>query len=233
MTDLVSYLGSPDCPYPPCDDGWSYVDDDGPLFEAARAEAGQLGELPLASYTDRLTGAGLFRFFAYDTPVGPQIGALHYDGTIGQADGVTKISTDTQGNLSDGSGGSFTKNTKGEPIPQPDGNCSAWVPDASNSKAVAIATNISYHNQPVAFQDQSVYDTTIDGTRWRFVMWAGDCVGDGGTYHCVSAFRCVPKAGPPPGPQQAGMGGGIIALIVGAIVVVSGLVAAASGRKPF
>ena len=256
MHELVRYDGSADRPYPPVGPGWSEVTaDSGALFERARAEASTLGELPACHYTDRMTDCGCFRFFAFDSPVGAQMAALYYDGTIGQdpnapgwsGQGTSdKISTDTQGTLADGSGDTYsTQGGSSEPIPQPDANCSQWVPDATNASATAIATSISYHGTPVPFVDQGVYNTTISGTSWRFVMWAGDCVGDGGTYNCVSAFRCVPATPPPPPPppppgptptptptpqQASSSSGGIIAVIIGAIVVVGGLVAAGTGK---
>jgi len=185
---------------------------------------------PAATAPATMAQAGrslLFPFFALGQP--PEEEDDSADGSMG----VEAISVISGGK--DDTGDTYQPDpSTGEPIPQDSASCH-WVPDASNSKAVALANSISFHNSPVPYTDQGVYNTTIDGTAWRFVMWSGDCRGDGGTYHCVSAFRCVPQgAGPTPpsggGTSTASMVGG--GLVLAALVVAGVVVAGFAGRSP-
>lgn len=253
---MQRYDGTPDAPYPPCGPGWSIVEHEPENAPALARAASMLGELPVYHYRDELLATGVHRFFVFELPIGQHrsVGALRFTGVDAvlpdqgepaARGGTTGAPIEAAGTLgdyvdpipaggaADSGGTSYGSGGAGgaEPIPQSDATCT-WVPDASNPKAVAIAVAISYKqaNAPAPFVDQTVYGTTIDGAAWRFVMWSGDCRGDGGTYNCVSAFRCVPK-GPkpaPPGPAQASSG---IALLVGiAVLAITGLVAASRGK---
>jgi hypothetical protein len=271
MSYHVPYNGSADKPYPPvAEEGWSCITSPDHLhFEAAQhyACSGAIGELPMHHYQDLRTPTGLYRFFHFDTPMGGQIGALHFDGQIhkhdhpsligaagicgpgyslaadgvtcvqdGGSDTVTQLSSSGGGNFTDSSGDAYTTGGSSgtEPIPSNDAACT-WVPDATNPAAVAIATSISYSNTPVPFQNQAVYNTTIAGTKWRMVMWQGDCKGDGGSYHCVSTFRCEPGSSPPtpPTPPSSGGSSSSMGIIIAAIVAALGLGGAAvyAGKK--
>lgn len=151
------------------------------------------------------------------------------------ADSVTQLSN-AGGGLADGNGDQYSLGGSSghEPIPQNTASCT-WVPDATNSAAVAMANNISYHNTPIAFQDQAVYNVTIAGAQWKMVMWAGDCVGDGGTYHCVSTFRCEPGAGPtPPNPSPtpaASSSSGTIWFVILTVLGLGGTAVAVASKK--
>lgn len=98
-------------------------------------------------------------------------------------------------------GGGGGGQTSPFPLPAPDAN-GTWVADASNPKVVAIANSISYHNTPAPWVDQGSYDTTVDGSRYRLVMWWQD------GHKNVAAYRYVPKAGASPAIAKAGMGAG-------------------------
>jgi len=59
------------------------------------------------------------------------------------------------------------------PAPTPAG-CN-WTPTTANAAANAIAVNISYHNQPIAWQDGATYGpVTIAGQQYQFVMGSSD-----------------------------------------------------------
>jgi len=250
-----AYAGSPDSPIPPvAEEGWSSVSADHVCFGHARhyAGSGVLGELPLHHFQDVTTPTGLYRFFHYDSPVGGQIGALHFDGVlvgettnaglVGAADpGSTLITltSDGTGNFqgSDGNGYTLGGSSGSEPIPANTASCT-WVPDATNSAVTAMAQAISYGtaNKVTTFQNQAVYQTTVAGVLWDLVMWSGDCVGDGGTYNCVSTFRCQPGATPPPHvnppnpapSSSSSSAGGIIAAALAALLGIGGVAWASS-----
>lgn len=247
----IPYTTDPRAPYPPAGRGWVEVapDDAG----ATRIARDITGWLPPSHYVDGMLSTGLYRFFAFESGAGVHVGALRFAGMMGGLDDDSAglmgddPSTDpnagsgTVATLNDAGAGTFsdgsTTYTQGgagghEPIPQNDANCT-WVPDTSNAQAVAIANSISNSNTPTAFKDQAVYTQVISGVTYKFVMWSGDCRGDGGTYHCVSVFRCNPT-GNQPTPAPAASTGSSAGLIFG-LLAVAGLAVggwyAAAGRK--
>lgn len=75
----VAYQGRADYVWPPHDLGWAEVPfhHDAGVVEHAR---GMLGRLPPYHYTDAALPGGLYRFFAFETPVGVSISALKFVG---------------------------------------------------------------------------------------------------------------------------------------------------------
>jgi len=249
-----AYAGNPDSPIPPvAEEGWSCVSPDHVCFGHAKhyAGSGVLGELPMHHYQDVTTPTGLYRFFHYQSPVGGQIGALHFDGVLAgemtnagllgdTANGtVIQLSNSGGGNYAgdDGSNYVLGGSSGSEPIPANNASCT-WIADTSNATVTQMAKAISYGGTqygtpPTPFKNQAVYQTTVAGVLWDLVMWSGDCVGDGGTYNCVSTFRCQPGATPPhpPGPtpsSSSSSAGGIIAAALAALLGIGGIAWAAS-----
>jgi hypothetical protein len=271
MATAIAYNGTADSPWPPAPEGWHACLWDDEL--ARDFSQRKIDELPLWYFCDELTPCGLYRFFHYETPIGTAVGALRYEGTMGQMNpdsrrhehhgheqrahhgmhgymGQQNISDGgdptqqggqgaagggggngglggggggalPEGNGGQGGGGGGGGQTTNEPIPTADNTCGAWVPDASNSQAVAIAQNISFHNSPVPWADQGVYSTTINGTAWRFVMW-----WDNGLKN-VAAFRCTQAV--TPAVTKAGFGWG--AALLAALIAAGGIAAAVFGTK--
>lgn len=83
MTNLeaaaVPYQGRADHVWPPFDLGWAEVPfhHDAGVVEHARS---MLGKLPPYHYSDAALPDGLYRFFAFETPVGVSISALKFIG---------------------------------------------------------------------------------------------------------------------------------------------------------
>lgn len=81
---LRSYPGSPDRPLPPAPRGADFVS---PRDRHARARAASLlGSLPPYHFVDELGPAGVYRFFAYESPLGVHVSALVHPatGTLGE-----------------------------------------------------------------------------------------------------------------------------------------------------
>jgi len=79
------YAGTPDAPFPPVPMGWSEV---AVTDRPARARAHALvDQLALYHYVDEHGPAGVYRFFAYETPFGRSVSAIcGSEGTLGAAD---------------------------------------------------------------------------------------------------------------------------------------------------
>jgi len=145
-------------------------------------------------------------------------------------------SADGGNTYTDGQGNTYvigTGGSGGEIIPQPDGCCTAWTPTTGNAAADALANSISYQNTPVAWAKNTVFNTTIAGVGFRFVMYDP---GDG--LHHVAVFQCTPVAspgptcqppgpgpGPAPGPTPSPSSSGGSAAWVAAVVALIGLAA--------
>lgn len=224
----VSYV-PPQGELAPWSAGWADAD---PECQPACELAQQLiGWLPPFHYVDALLGTGLHRFYAWEAEAVVGVGALRFIGTMGDppADPSTMgadVSVITQN--TDTNGDTYVVNSGGEPIPQPNAQCSSWVPDTSNAQIVALANDISYgtNSPPVPWTNQSVYNTTSsDGTSWRLVMWSS------GGLQMVSTFRCVPASpNNPPGPAPAQASSGSAGLIF-AVLIALGTGAAALFSK--
>jgi hypothetical protein len=78
-TTPVAYKGRADHVWPPFQEGWAEVPfhHDPKAVETARL---MLGALPPYHYTDEALPTGLYRFFAFETPVGVSISALKFVG---------------------------------------------------------------------------------------------------------------------------------------------------------
>lgn len=78
-TTPVAYKGRADHVWPPFSEGWAEVPfhHDPKAVETARL---MLGALPPYHYTDEVLPQGLYRFFAFETPVGVSISALKFVG---------------------------------------------------------------------------------------------------------------------------------------------------------
>jgi len=78
-TTPVAYKGRADHVWPPFVEGWAEVPfhHDPGAVETARM---MLGALPPYHYADQALAGGLYRFFAFETPVGVSIGALKFVG---------------------------------------------------------------------------------------------------------------------------------------------------------
>jgi hypothetical protein len=246
MPTLTPYTATPDAPWPPASFGWHAVLWDDEL--ARERAATMLDQIPVWHYQDELTACGLYRFFCYETPVGTAVGALRYEGSgaMGQGNGLSLdplsyvgsdqpgggsssggAASDSGGTMTDGGsgGGSGGSNTGGqttnEPVPSPDGSCASWVPDTSNAQAVGIANSISFHNTPVPWTDQGVYETSIGGVAWRFPMWWENGLKN------VAAFRCATPGG---GGAVTKAGMGIGPIIIGVLIVLGTVTAAVLGK---
>lgn len=138
-------------------------------------------------------------------------------GNAGGSGGALNEGNGGQGGGGGGGGGQTTN----EPIPSADNTCGAWVPDASNAQAAAIARTISFNNSPVPWADQGHYDATLNGTAWRFVMYWENGLKN------VASFRCTqPVSG---GATKAGFGWG--AALLAALIAAGGIAAAVFGTK--
>src|SRR5579864_6097088 len=78
-TTPVAYKGRADHVWPPFAEGWAEVPfhHDPKAVETARL---MLGALPPYHYADEVLPEGLYRFFAFETPVGVSISALKFIG---------------------------------------------------------------------------------------------------------------------------------------------------------
>lgn len=86
MNPPIAYAGTADRPFPPHGAGWTAVDGNDAAARRGASAIATTGALPLYSFVDDLVGGpggGMYRFFAFDTPVGPRVGALRYTGTAG------------------------------------------------------------------------------------------------------------------------------------------------------
>lgn len=79
VSQAKAYEGRADHAWPPCDGGWAEVpfDHDGGVVDRAKS---LLGALPVCHYTDEVLPTGLYRFFAFETPIGHQVSALKFVG---------------------------------------------------------------------------------------------------------------------------------------------------------
>lgn len=162
----IPYVAGAAEPYPPSCRGWSEAD---ACDAAAVVFAEQLVPwFPVHHYADAMIASGLYRFYSYDSPHGRHVGALKWHG----------------------------RDYQGPPAPRRSPGCARWVPDTSNPKTTTLANAILATSTPVAWAAGTTYDATIDGNVYRLVMWQGDAYGDGGTYQCISVFRCVPASSP-------------------------------------
>jgi hypothetical protein len=75
----IPYQGRADHVWPPFSVGWAEVpfDHDGKAVEHARL---MLGRLPPYHYKDAALSGGLYRFFAFETPIGVSVSALKFVG---------------------------------------------------------------------------------------------------------------------------------------------------------
>jgi hypothetical protein len=79
VLQAVPYQGRADHVWPPFTEGWVEVPFHHDAAVVGRAKA-LLGSLPAYHYADEAMGSGLYRFFAFDTPIGEAIGALKFIG---------------------------------------------------------------------------------------------------------------------------------------------------------
>ena len=90
------YQGRADHAWPPHPEGWAEVPFHHDPDVVGRAKT-LLGALPAYHYADEPLPSGLYRFFAYETPIGTAVGALKFVGAeraramMGQGPGVTAI----------------------------------------------------------------------------------------------------------------------------------------------
>jgi hypothetical protein len=75
----VPYQGRADHAWPPCEGGWAEVPYHHDAGVRERAVM-MLGALPPYHYADEVMGSGLYRFFAFETPIGQAVGALKFIG---------------------------------------------------------------------------------------------------------------------------------------------------------
>lgn len=319
---LHRYQGSPDRPFPPAPADWVNVS---PRDAHARARAvSLLGELPPNHYLDEQGPAGLYRFFAYESPLGTHISAIQppaatlgappdpmpprtariFPSTLGrvnpnfQAPSAAQVAAnppgDTLASAADdlltqiaangvpnehvadqavltfqtawnndplsqvnGSNSQLTEDgdygpniaaaiasiggsappvnpapapapsgggqSTNEPTPQPTASCPSWTVDTTNAQASAIAQNLSFHNSPVAWSDQGIYDTTIAGTPYRFVMWWENGL------KAVAAYRCSSSS------SNASVSGGssaVPAVLLGTLTVGGIVIAGLAAKHP-
>ena len=119
-----------------------------------------------------------------------------------------------------------TLQTTPEPVPQVDSTCAGWGVDTTNAQAAAIAGTITFHDSPTAWADQGVYNTTINGAAYRFVMWWENGL------KAVAAYRCSSGPGAGPAVATASAAGSSGPIILG-VLFVGGLVATGfAARKP-
>lgn len=79
MTQAIAYEGRADHAWPPFTEGWAEVPFHHDADAVGRAKS-LLGALPAYHYQDEALATGLYRFFAFETPVGHAVGALKYVG---------------------------------------------------------------------------------------------------------------------------------------------------------
>jgi hypothetical protein len=188
---IQTYAGSVDSPCPPLEPGWLMVEAED---ELAKMTADALVDvMPPWVMLDTFLQCGVYRFYSYEHACGRAVGAYRYcgmgAGDDGEQDNPDEVHDPDRVDPIDPN---TPKGSGGGPIPQPDDECDAWVPDASNAKAVKMANDISYHNTPVAWTNQTAYTTTIDGARFRFVMYWAPCPNNANA-QCkfVSVFKCT------------------------------------------
>lgn len=124
-----------------------------------------------------------------------------------------------------GGGGSSSN----EPIPGDDASCT-WTPSTDGNTSdvnspVGVATTISYNNKPIAWKDQSTYDQTFSGVRYRFVMWQ-----ESGK-RMVAVFKCTPKGGSAPSASVSSSALPIVLALVAAVAIAGGAAVYASSSK--
>lgn len=152
MTETVfatPYEGQADHPWPPFELGWAEVARDD---AAAKRRAGALFGLPPYHYVDDALPEGLYRFFAFETPVGPRVGALKYVGQeraqellrMGQTPSAVADWVDSTGTVSGG-------------LATLDGNA---VPE-DNSTITGSGTNSGIQVTPVAYATLSAAATAM------------------------------------------------------------------------
>src|SRR5438552_2891186 len=108
---------------------------------------------------------------------------LIYSGIAAGAVGALLLLTRSASAATPSGGGGPSPQPQPQPQPSP-GGCTNWTPSTSDPDAVTIATNISYHNNPVQWTDGGTYGpVTINGRQWRFQMQWQTCTrpGDGAT----------------------------------------------------
>jgi hypothetical protein len=105
MNTIQGYMGDPVHAAPPSGPEWVPIDRGSDELDAAAVSL--MGDLPAYHSTDRMLSSGLYRFFAFETPVGNRISALRFAGTMG-------VTQDT-GSTTDGSG----SDTAGGPATSP------------------------------------------------------------------------------------------------------------------
>ena len=166
---MKRYQGTPDAPFPPSPAHFRLVAA-GDGYARQRA-SGLLGSLPPYHFVDERGPAALYRFFSYETPGGVSVSAL-----CRPLEGEPAMF---------GLGAPPAPTTTSEPIPAGRG----WIADASTPQVTAIAQNIGFHNSPVGWRDQGIYNTTVNGSPYRFVMWWENGL------KAVAAYKAAPVFG--------------------------------------
>lgn len=270
----VAYQGRADHAWPPCAGGWAEVPYHHDAAVRERAATVMLGQLPPYHYADEALPSGLYRFFAFETPIGKAVGALKFIGEgparallMGQGDVGTLVAglvigqpTDTGGVTVDGAGTLPTDNStiSDARITVNPVNYPTLAAAAAAMNAALIAHGYVRSDQPIyaGFQVKAG-DLTVDGfpgthtmNRLRGVLPAGtmanvqiypwlattpsNATGQA-AYDGVNAPTWAQWTGQGTGPApaavaKAGMGsGGIVAAIVGTLVVVGGVIAKSAG----
>lgn len=76
----IAYQGRADHAWPPSGDGWAEVPYHHDASVREHAQTVMLGQLPPYHYADEAMASGLYRFFAFETPIGKAVGALKFIG---------------------------------------------------------------------------------------------------------------------------------------------------------
>ncbi len=93
MNEIRRFQGDPVHHTPRSGRRWTPIDGSTATDDLEEAAVGLMGELNAYEFTDRLLPSGLYRMFAYETPIGVRISALKFTGTMG-AGGVADDTTD-------------------------------------------------------------------------------------------------------------------------------------------
>lgn len=201
-----------------------YKESDMPIYAAFQEDAGLTTDGFPGPQTMKELGDVLFAMHVEmaNVPIYPWVskpGTSGYDGinapTLAEWTGNANA-VPTPAPTPAPSGGQSTS----EPVPQPTAACSSWTVDTSTAQASAIAQNISFHDSPVAWSDQGVYDTTIGGVAYRFVMWWENGL------KAVASYRCATGAA-----QASVTGGSAVPAVLLGTLAVGGLVVAGLAAK--
>jgi hypothetical protein len=165
MNDIRGYMGDPVHAAPPSGDQWTPIDRTTATPELEEVAAGLMGDLPAYHYTDRMLPSGLYRFFAYETPIGNRVSAQKFTGTMG-------LGTIDTGSTTDGTGDAPAPQLTSDP-----NNLAANLPDtvlATPDGSANLNSDAGNTNPDTSVNDGGGTPIQVQGS-------GGNTTGGGGT----------------------------------------------------